>query len=118
MNKFEWTDSGLELLQRIAGIILKNGGNYEYAFAIEKEWMNPYQLEKASFKHRNPNRVWSQTEIQFLQAKLHLSYDDIALQMKDRTPDAVRQKIYNMQKAKQIGGKVAAKNEYKQLNKL
>lgn len=117
--EYPWSDSGLELLRKISSLILKNGGNFEYAFAIEKEWMNRYQLQKAKSNHRPyEKRVWSQIEINFLEANLHLDYQDIAIQMKDRTPDAVRQKIWYMQKAKRLGSKVAAKNKYKKLNKL
>jgi hypothetical protein len=111
MDKYEWSESGLELLNRIAGFVLKNGGNMRCALEIEREWMNPYLLEKSKFTHRNLN-LWSQTEIQFLQANLHLTYEDIALQMKDRSEDAVRYKIYWLQKKGMLKGKWQAKKDF------
>ena len=80
--------------------------------------MNPYLKAKADFKHRNPYRMWSQVEVQFLQANLHLSYEDIAIQMLDRTPDAVRQKIWYLKKSGEVGSKWAAKRAYKYANDL
>jgi len=104
MQKYEWTPEGLQLLQRIAGLILKNGGEYRYAQSIEKEWMNPYQLERYKFENRVKNQPWSKTEIMYLKANFHLTLSELSDRM-NRRQGGIKAKINSLQHAGELPGK-------------
>lgn len=101
---FEWTESGLQLLERLKTIALKNGGYQRYAEGIEFEWKEQSPYQRAKFEHRQKIRDYSPDEIRFLvRNKDTMTYAEIAHRMKNRTESAIRRKISLLNKKQKNG---------------
>lgn len=107
LSKYEWSPSGLRLLDIIENSILRLGGNNRAADILENEWAKGYRFIAIKYGggKRNGGAPWSPEEIAYVIKNQHLKNHEIAFDMPGRTIFAVEQQIIRLRRKNLVGRK-------------
>lgn len=97
LPEFSWSDSGLELLDRLKRMVKENGGCDHLANKIEAEWAKTY-IAKQGYMRVTHSYIFTEREVKFIAKNYGLIKVGALAEIMGRDPITLSRKIGYMKR--------------------